>query len=353
MFKYKIFLILICLLSITFQKTFAKESRGANLFITFTDVKDPNPRKDYVNYYLYNSVNNKEDHLLRQLSFIYPTGIVSNDKKNLYINGLNNGSGKTYVQLYHRSLLPQANSRNVLLTSNSNIHNVDHMRINNAEAKIYMRVLQPNYSNCKLATYDLKTKKTEIWNKENKDNEVHNFDYSPVSNQLITLEFSSSEEMFSIERANREQELLKPLTYHVILYDSLGNKIREVTTIKKHILDISFSPDAKSVLLSTSNPQYDEKDPEHIVYVLNLETGETKELFRDTEKYKKIKQAQYSPDGKKIYFLTVEKNAPTLGDQEGRRVRPRILAAYDVDTGKISEVWKKEKGTINNFLVLY
>lgn len=347
MLKYKIiFLLLISFLVVT-KTTYASETSPSTLLITFTDINDP---KDYVNYYKYDPINKDEKHLARYRSDIYPTGMLSNDAKFLYVNRSRTLGGRDYVQLHRWSLPVTSTEDSTLLTSHRNIWNVDFLRINNKNSQIYMRIVQPNYFNAQLASFDLQNNTTTIWDKQNKDTEVQNFDYNPVTDQVIVLEHSMTEEVSKLKRANSQESPLQPLTYHVVLYNSSGKKIREVTTIKKNILDISFAPDGKKALFTATDHYSSES--KYTVYSLDLQNHKVTPIFSETDQYTKIKQAQYSPDSKKIYFLTIRKDAPFLSKDPLRRARPRILAVYDVSTGKISEVWKKEKGTINNFVVL-
>ncbi|MDU9693332.1 hypothetical protein O0Q50_19355 [Priestia aryabhattai] len=325
----------------------ASGSNQTKLLITFSDINSP---QDYVNYYTFDPLNKKEEHLFRRRADFYPTGVISKDQKSLYINRLEDLGGKSYVGLYHWPLPAKPNQAPSLLTNRKQIWGVDHLRINDTKGEIYMRVIQPSQRSAQLATYNISKKQTTIWDYPNKDIEVHNFDYNPVTDQVIALEYSLTEEVSNIAQANKRQILLKPPAYHVVLYDSMGKKIREVTTIKKHILDISFAPDGKTALFSATDQIGSEA--KYSVYSLDLTNEKMTALFTETENYTKIKQPQYSPDSETVYFLTIKKDAPLLSTEVGRKVRPRILASYNLKTKEISEVWPKEKGTINNFLIL-
>jgi len=329
--------------------SYASEAGPTTLLITFTDIKESH---DFVNYFTYDPITNKEESLgfRRRVETMYPTGVLTKDRKNLYINRLESTDGKSYIGLYSWALPPLSGQGPKQLTNRSKITNVDHLRYNNNKSLVYMRVVQPNHRNAQLATYDVASKKTTVWNAQDSTIEVQNFDYTPVTDQVISLEFSLVEETANIVEANEEESPLRPPTFHIVLYDSSGQKIREVASIKKHILDISFSPDAKTALL-TATDQYN-AGSKYSVYSLDLTSGEVTTVFKETDQFTKIKQAQYSPDGKKIYFLTVKRDTLPLSNQPGRRVRPRSIAAYNVATQEFSDVWKKEKGTINNFLVI-
>ena len=326
----------------------ASEVTPTMLFITFSDIKERN--QDFVNYYTYDPIQNKEEHLFRRVVTFYPTGMLSKDRKNLYVNRLDTLSNKSYIGLYHWPLPARTGQAPKLLTDRNKIWNVDHLRMNKNDSQIYMRVVQPSHRNAQIATYDVASRNMTVWDSRNQNIEVQNFDYSPAVDQVIALEFSLSEEATNIVNANKRESPIEPQNYHVVLYKSSGEKIREVAAIKKQILDISFSPDAKSALF-TATDHYN-SDSKYTVYSLDLTNGQITPVFTEKDNYTKIKQAQHSPDGKKIYFLTIKSDAAVLSNQPGRRVRPRILAVYDIETKTISEVWTKEKGTINNFLVL-
>ena len=88
-----------------------------------------------------------------------------------------------------------------------------------------MRVLlRDELKNFHMATYNLDTQKIQIWDEDNKDSSVLDFNYNPNNNQLIVVSFSEDEDQKKLDEANKNQTKLQPTKYSLDIYDMEGQK---------------------------------------------------------------------------------------------------------------------------------
>lgn len=349
---YAVTIICICSLLVLNPKAYAAEGAiTGELLITFVDIEDK--KNNHMNYSLYNLFNSEENLLIREPVLEFSAGTLTKDKKYLYLSRRNSDKVQTYVHLHQLELLPKKKKRPVLMKGTQQFLNVDYVKLNKGEKKIFMRVVQKNHRNAQLASYDLETNKSIVWKSGDTDTHVNYFDYSPQIDQVISIEHSLAVETSLVKEANaRNEGTTKPYTYNINLYDSEGKLVKHVSQVKGHILDISFAPDGKSALY-TSTSQFG-PNSKFTIYSLDLNSGASTPIFSETDRFTKIKLAQYSPDSSKIYFLAIKSDSKPLSDDPRRKGIPRVLASYDLKTKMINEVISKErkKGTITYFTVI-
>lgn len=66
---------------------------------------------------------------------------------------------------------------------------IDYLKLDEEREKVYMRVLLNGDRNFHIAVYDLKSKEMNVWNSDEKDTSVKNFNVSPNGNVYV-LSFS-------------------------------------------------------------------------------------------------------------------------------------------------------------------
>lgn len=351
--KYFLWCPLIAILAMAFscRAVIAEEPLPSDqLFIVASDIKEAT---DNVNFILFNYRTQETNSLLRRKNTVFPTAVLSRDGKNLYTSKIHQTGDDSpdYIELFGYAMPINPRKMPELLTEPTKIWNVDYIRSSADNTKVFMRVVQAKRDNAQLAVYNVDSKKINVWNEDDSTHEIHYFDYSPASRTIIALEHSLDEETALLQHANRDQVALPPVTYRVVLYSEDGRKLREIATIKKHILDISLSPDGKQALFTVTDQI--NSNSFNLVFKLNLESGSYEEVFRDTDTFRRIKHAQYASDEKRIYFSAILKNAPVLSGEKRRKVPARNIAIYDPKTNQMTKVWSMEKGTVNQFQVLY
>jgi Tol biopolymer transport system component len=312
--------------------------RGSDqeMLVAFSDTNDR------VQFYDTNPEKNQTQLLDQQQLTNYPTAVPSADRKILYYTGRDK---KGLVQLFELNLATKERKQ---LTDH--LANVDFLRIDPKHSKIYMRVVLPGERNFHLATYDIRTQTVDVWNAAEKDLSVKYFDYDPSSDQILSLTYSLQDDFTKVEQANKNQAVPQPPTYHLALFQPYDKKGKEITTINKDVTDVSISTGGKKALFTVAD-SFDEH-AKHTVYQLDLDSGRSVPLFSDSDTYTQMKQAQFSSDGKGIYFLATKENGETMHDQAGYLSKPKAICYYDETTKKISEVWYKTNGVINNYMLL-
>ncbi|TCS92604.1 hypothetical protein [Hazenella coriacea] len=228
--------------------------------------------------------------------------------------------------------------------------NVDTLRFDQKNDKVYMRVLLPGHRNFHLGTFDLNTHQTAVWNPSEDDQSIVYFDYNAFHNQIATLTKSVKEDYEKVSRANETQTPLEPSTKQINLITIDSKKSKQISTIKKFIQDISISPKGTNILFTASGEFT--QDAKKTMYRLNLKSGKYTPLLSDSTSFSKLNLAQYSPDEKNIYFIATPKPFKWITDQGGREIKVRAIYGYNMETKEISKIWYKEDGYINHFLLL-
>lgn len=293
-----------------------------------------------VSYYQY-SVDKNENNLLVQMDMSgYPTAISSNDGKTLYYTARDSNNS---MQLYKMDL---ASNNNQQLT---NLDNVDYLRLDNKRALLFMRVIQGDHHNFQMATYNIKTGTVTIWNPNEYDLSVQDFDYDPNTEKVTTICFSDNERYQKTKKANLNHSEVEPLIYQIIQYSINGNNKQLICNIEKYLFNISTLNGDKDALLNIAD---DPLGANCSIYKLDLQLKTLTLVFSGSGAYTAIKMPNYSADGKGIYFLAMKSDTKSLTDKNGASAIPRFLYYYDLKTHNISQVWVMDNGTINNYVML-
>ncbi|PEI84520.1 hypothetical protein COI51_16170 [Bacillus toyonensis] len=306
------------------------------------------PQKLYINlfepklltntFYEYDPTLQKNTVLLKKKIPDYTTFSYSKIHNKLYfVDKAEDGT----MQLFVKDL--QGNQVKQLTKE---LGSVDVIQIDNKQTTVFMRVLlKGEYRNFHIATYNIEKDKLEIWEKDDKDKNILDFDYNPNNNKLIVVSFSEAEDKKKLEEANEKQITMRPPKYSLDIYNTDGNKERHVILMEKFISGASFSDDESSVIFS-----YDESltNPTSHVAEINLNSKKIKPLFDDTKKHFKIRALKYSEKSEGFFFLSSlydsKKDYNTLGAP-----KESVLSYYDIKKKTVKDIWHTDKGVIVNY----
>ncbi|PRS99627.1 hypothetical protein C6356_29595 [Bacillus wiedmannii] len=245
------------------------------------------------------------------------------------------------MQLFVKDL-----QKNQIRQLTKELGNVDLIQIDNKQTTVFMRVLlKDEYRNFHIATYNIEKDKLEIWEKDDKDKSIFDFDYNPINNKLVIVSFSEAEDKKKLEEANEKQITMRPAKYSLDIYNVDGNKEKHVSLVEKFISGASFADDESSVIFS-----YDENltNPTSHVAEINLNSKKIRPLFDDTEKHFKIRALKYSEKSEGFFFLSSlydsKKDYNTLGSP-----KESVLSYYDIKKKTVIDIWHTDKGVIVNY----
>ncbi|TQR35979.1 hypothetical protein C7Y47_06760 [Lysinibacillus sphaericus] len=225
-------------------------------------------------------------------------------------------------------------------------HNVDFIQIDKAQRIIFMRVLlRDELKNFHMATYNLDTQKIQIWDEDNKDSSILDFNYNPNNNQLIVVSFSEDEDQKKLDEVNKNQTKLQPTKYSLDIYDIEGQKKKHVADVERFISGASLAPDASSVIIS-----YDEAVDSPISHVveIDIKTKKVKHLLDSSNIYSKIRSVKYDEKKEGFYFLS-----SFIDEKKGYSIleipKESVLSYYDIKKNKVRNVWRAKKSVIVNY----
>lgn len=259
----------------------------------------------------------------------YSDGVIAKDGSGLYYTDNVNGNSNLY------KTNGDSNSNNIQLTKNTK---VDMFCLGNN--KIFCRVIQKNHSNNSLAILNLLNNKLNICYKQEKDEDIFKLEYNQFTHKIYTIE-SSLKERNNIHLPNM------PLD-KIMEYDENGNKIKELFQIKGYINDMSVSKDGSTALVSvfTGSGSINE------IYVVNLVNSSKRLIIKSTMNYIATHPI-FSTDGKGFYFLAINSDSKVLFADKQHVERSRGIYYYDLTTKKISTIFNKNDGFVNDYNLQY
>ncbi|MFJ5566628.1 hypothetical protein [Lysinibacillus xylanilyticus] len=334
--KIWFFLIIIVSICIIFSnKIFSNGSSSveSNLYI---NVFDPKSLK--FTFYQFDQIQNKSKLLLNKDTADYTSFAYSKGNNKLYFA---DGISDRTIQLFENDL--NTNQMKQLTTV---FNNVDFIQIDKEQRIIFMRVLlRDPFKNFHMATYNLETQKIQIWEEENKDRSVLDFNYNPNNNQLIVVSFSEDEHQKKLDEANKNQTKLQPTKYSLDIYDIEGQKKNHIADVESFISGASLAPDASSVIIS-----YDEAVDSPISHVveIDIKSKKVKPLLDSSGIYSKIRSVKFDEKKEGFYFLS-----SFIDEKKGYSIleipKVSVLSYYDIKNNKVNNVWRAEKSVIVNY----
>lgn len=311
----------------------ANSSSESKLYI---NVFDPKSLK--FTFYQYDQSHNKSKSLLSKETADYTAFAYSEGNNKLYFA---DGISDRTIQLFENDL--NTNQMKQLTTV---FNNVDFIQIDKEQKMIFMRVLlRDEFKNFHMATYNLETLKIQIWEEENKDRSVLDFNYNPNNNQLIVVSFSEDEHQKKLDVANKNQTKLQPTKYSLDIYDIEGQKKKHIADVERFISGASLAPDASSVIIS-----YDEAVDSPISHVveIDIKSKKVKPLLERSGIYSKIRSVKFDEKKEGFYFLS-----SFIDEKKGYSIleipKESVLSYYDIKKKKVKNIWRAEKSVIVNY----
>lgn len=195
-------------------------------------------------------------------------------------------------------------------------------------------------NNIPLIAYELQYKKLNIWHKNDYDTSIQALTFNPFTQKIYAAFYSHKERLEKSKKADLEQtQNVAPPVHTVIEYNTRGEALREIYKSEEMVTLFSVSKDTDFALIRTAPMVFAERK----LYLLNLKTGK-KELLK-TSDYGAIEHAFFSPDNKGFFFTARKR----VKNQDGT---PNSLYYYDLQTGRVNEIFSKQGSYINNFMLL-
>ncbi|MFJ5563511.1 hypothetical protein ACIQGW_16040 [Lysinibacillus xylanilyticus] len=335
--RFLFILIIIVIICIVFsKKIFSIDDHNSSESKLYINVFDPKSLK--FNFYQFDQIQNKSKLLLSKETADYTAFAYSELNNKLYFA---DGITDHTIQLFENDLI--TNQMKQLTTV---FNNVDFIQIDKEQKIILMRVLlRDEFRNFHIATYNLQTKKIQIWDEENKNRSVLDFNYNPNNNQLIVVTFSANEDQKKITEANKNQTKLQPIKHSLDIYNIEGQKIKHLADIERFISGASLAPGANSIIIS-----YDEAVDSSISHVIeiDIQSNTVKPLLDSSGIYSKIRSVKYDENKNGFYFLS------SIIDESKRYSileipKESVLSYYDFKKNKVRTVWQAEKSVIVNY----
>lgn len=316
----------------------SKQNLNPYLLVTFVDTQLN------THYYKYN-IKSKENDLLNKRSMTdYPTSIQTKNKNFLYYTSRENSK---YTQLYELNLKTDKSRK---LTSQ--FASVDYLRVDEKSEKIYMRVSLEDHRNFTVATYNTKTGKIDIFNPEEEDLSIKNFDVNTSTGEVLAIVFSSKQDYENVDKSNKNQTPLELTPHYLKLINLSTNKSKTLCTLNKDVLDVSIYSNGNKALF-TANDKHDLISyGQRKMYLLDIKTQKYNPIIKDSSNYMDISSPNFSIDGNGFYYIATNFNCEPISDTTGITIYPKVILYYDFSTKDSNEVWLKTNGNIRNFVVL-
>ncbi|WP_068984208.1 MULTISPECIES: hypothetical protein [Lysinibacillus] len=333
--KFFVFLIIVFICIVFSNKIFsiANSPSESKLYINVFD-----PKSLMFTFYQYDQIQNKSKLLLSKETADYTSFAYTEGNNKLYFA---DGISDRTIQLFENDL--NTNQMKQLTTV---FNNVDFIQIDKEQKMIFMRVLlRDEFKNFHMATYNLETQKIQIWEEENKDRSVLDFNYNPNNNQLIVVSFSQDEHQKKLDEANKNQTKLQPTKYSLDIYDIEGQKKKHIANVERFISGASLAPDANSVIIS-----YDEAIDSPISHVveIDIKSKKVKPLLDRSGIYSKIRFVKFDEKKEGFYFLS-----SVIDEEKGYSIlkipKESVLSYYDITKQKVKNIWRAENSVIVNY----
>ena len=318
------------------KKIFSIDDPNASESNLYINLFDPKTLK--FNFYLFDQIQNKSKLLFSKETADYTAFAFSERTNKLYFA---DGISDHTIQLFENDL--NTNQMEQLTTV---FKNVDFIQIDKDQNIILMRILlRDEFRNFHIATYNLQTKKIQIWEEDNKDRSVLDFNYNPNNNQLMVVSFSENEDQKKLTEANKNQTKSQPTKYSLDIYSIEGQPIKHIADVERFISGASLSPDASSVIIS-----YDEAVDSSISHVveIDIQSNTVKPLLDSNGVYSKIRAIKFDEKKEGFYFLS-----SFIDEQKSYSIleipKESVLLYYDIKKNKVRNVWQAERSVIVNY----
>lgn len=198
--------------------------------------------------------------------------------------------------------------------------------------------MKKGYRYIELFSYDLESKTlTSWWDENDHDTSVRSLMFNPYTQRFYASLYSSNEKRQKSHKAEQEQTPdVVPPVHRIVEYDINGCLLREIYRAEEQIVQFAVSTDGEEALLKSAPMVFEKRD----LYLFNLKTGAKELLSIDNGTYAgmELEHVFFAPDQKGIYFTS-------SGSPNG-------LYYYDFETKQVQEIFSRENGYINNFLLL-
>lgn len=327
----------ICLIAIlfTFITTKPQSNSKSKILVTFTDL-------NYWSNCFYIDSDNNCKLLYKQPKSDFDTFSLSDKYHCLYYNkrNLNNKIGIFKFDMITKT--------EILVTDN--IINSDFMCCDDSIDQLFARVVQNNHRNFQILCLNYKYNSYKILNSEDYDESIRAFSYDQVSKHLLIATYSTKEQYDKINMANQEHKPSINLNINLAIYDLDGNKLKTVCTTDKQVESISIDHKCKAALISVGTNG--NINAQRSVYMLDINSGELKDILPASDIYNNFSYAQFSNDNNGIYLLANKINSDKIADNSGRIFKKKFLIFYNLKTKKYSEILEKSDGIINYFSII-
>lgn len=305
-------------------------SRGENLYINFVDNKMKQ------RFYRFNTNSQKNKILFMKKVTDYPTAVYSRSTKEVYFTDKTKNQTS---QLFKKNL---NNNQTTQLTNDLN--HVDFLELDEKNQLLFMRVLLgDNDRNFQMAIFDLKNKKINLWNNQDKDTSVKMMDYSPKKEQLLLVTNSVKKEYEKIDQANKKGIPPEPPVYTLSIYNKDGQKVKDIKTMETFLTGASLSSDGNNVLICYFN---DLKEQTYSIATIDMKSENTTLLLKDPRV--SMREAEYNKDKNGVYFLANKNKQINLNEEN---INERTINFYDIKNKIISKTWFCKNGEVVNFYV--
>lgn len=291
-------------------------------------------------FYEYDQDLQKDIVLLKKKIMDYTSFSYSKIHNKLYFT--DKGKDGT-MQLFVKDL-----NKNQVKQLTQDFNSVDFIQIDKKQTTVFMRVLlKDGYRNFHIATYNIENNQLKIWESDNKDKNILDFDYNVNNNKLVVISFSEAEDKKKLEEANEKQIMMQPPKYSLDIYNMDGEKEKHVFSLDEFVSSASFANDENSVIFS-----YDEglNNPISHVEEINLNSSKIKSLIDSTEKKFKIRGLKYDKKGEGFFFLSSsydsKENYSTLGAP-----KESVLSYFNSKKKEVKDIWHTDKGVIVNYSI--
>lgn len=312
-------LFLFCTIDLT--KCFNNKNSNPYMTIMYTD------KNNITQYVMYDLNTQKENIVYSYKNTGFPDGVIAENKKQLYY------SLKTSDLYSHLFKVDFANKEK--LGKQIMIPNINIDKFSISKNKIIMRIVQSEHKNFQIATYDLVNEKVNIWNTEETDLSILDFDYNKYTHKVYAIERSMNEFL--------KTNLPEIPNHKIIEFDENGNRLNEVFKINVFIDSISVSKDGSLALVSGSTDT-----PTPYIYMIDLKNSKVKTMLKSENGYI-VKHPIFAPDEKGFYFLAITPESKTFITNLGESAQTRGIYYFNFSSQKITKIFMKDDGIVRNF----